>query len=173
MSAFPPSRFDRDDEQGAAWQRPVSEHSAFSDGGSVYGSQAPQYGGHYGSPEANPHPARYGGDVPCSRQYPDGATGHYPGQQQNPYPSPYVRQMPQMYPQKTNTLAIIALVASLLGWFFIAPVLGWAALRQIKYTGDSGAGLAKASIIISVLWGVACLGFLLLWILAGLAMSSY
>lgn len=93
-------------------------------------------------------------------------------QQQNGYPSPYVRQMPQAYPQKTNVLAIIALVTSLMGWFFISPFLGGIALRQIKMTGEGGAAFAKASIVISVLWVLAALGYLLLWILAGIAVSG-
>lgn len=81
--------------------------------------------------------------------------------------------MPQMYPQKTNVLAIITLVTSIIGWFFISPFLGVIALKQIKRTGEGGRGYAKAGIAISILWVVACLGYLLLWILAGLAMSGY
>lgn len=169
MSAFPPSAFDREDNQGAAWQRPASQHSTFSDGGSAHDVDTSQYGGHYGRPGANLSPAQYGVENPYSGLYPGAAAGQYSGQQ-NPYPSPYARQIPQMYPQKTNVLAIVALVTSLLGWFFLAPILGWVALKQIKYTGDGGAGFAKASIVISILWVIAALGYLLLWFVAALAL---
>lgn len=141
MSAFPPSRYDHNNEQGASWQRPEAQPSAFVNGG-MHGADSAQHGGYYPPP---------------------------PPQQ----PSPYVRQMPQMYPQKTNVLAIITLVTSIIGWFFISPFLGMIALKQIKRTGEGGRGYAKAGIAISILWVVACLGYLLLWILAGLAMSGY
>lgn len=51
---------------------------------------------------------------------------------------------------KTNTLAIIALVAS----FFISIVgivLGHVALNQIKTTGEGGRGLAIAALVIGYL----------------------
>lgn len=51
---------------------------------------------------------------------------------------------------KTNTLAIIALVAS----FFISVVgivLGHVALNQIKTTGEGGRGLAIAALVIGYL----------------------
>lgn len=51
---------------------------------------------------------------------------------------------------KTNTLAIIALVAS----FFISIVgivLGHVALNQIKTTGEGGRGLAVAALVIGYL----------------------
>lgn len=54
---------------------------------------------------------------------------------------------------KTNTLAIIALVASLIGLFtgigFIAGIIcGHISLSQIKKTGEQGRGLAVAGLII-------------------------
>ncbi len=171
MSAFPPSAFDSEDNQGAAWQRPASQPSAFSDGGRTRGAEPSRHAGQYSAPGANPYPA-YGEGTPA--QYgPSGAQyAQYDDQHQNAYPSPYIRQMPQMYPRSTNTLAIIALVTSILGWFFISPILGWIALKQIKQTGDGGAGFAKAGIVISALWVVACVGYILLWVVAGLALSG-
>ncbi|NLU80762.1 DUF4190 domain-containing protein [Micromonospora sp. HNM0581] len=65
------------------------------------------------------------------------------------------------YPQrKTNSMAIVALVLSLIGIgsCITAPVgaiLGHVAIRQIRQTGESGEGMAKAAIIVG-------------WILTGL-----
>jgi peptidyl-prolyl cis-trans isomerase B (cyclophilin B) len=50
--------------------------------------------------------------------------------------------------QKTNVLAIVSLVISILGFNIIAVILGAIALSQIKKTGESGRGLALAGIII-------------------------
>lgn len=54
---------------------------------------------------------------------------------------------------KTNTLAIISLVASLLGLatgigFLVGIICGHIALGQIKKTGEQGRGLAVAGLII-------------------------
>ncbi|WP_382303785.1 DUF4190 domain-containing protein [Herbiconiux sp. UC225_62] len=50
--------------------------------------------------------------------------------------------------QKTNVLAIVSLVTSILSFNIIAVILGFIALSQIKKTGESGRGLAIAGIII-------------------------
>lgn len=79
-------------------------------------------------------------NLPPAPQYAD---AQYPGQPQQP-------------PQKTNTLAIIALISS----FFISVlgiVLGHIALSQIKKTGEGGRGLALAGTIIGY---VATFGWL-------------
>lgn len=66
------------------------------------------------------------------------------------------------YPQpKTNSLAIAALVSSLLGFMLcvtapVGAILGHVAQKQIRETGEGGDGLAKAAIIVG-------------WILTGLA----
>lgn len=57
----------------------------------------------------------------------------------------------------TNVLAIIGLIAA----FVFAPVgivLGFIAQNQIKTTGEGGAGLAKAAIILGIV-------FTILWVL--------
>jgi len=53
----------------------------------------------------------------------------------------------------TNVLAIISLIAA----FLIAPVgiiLGFIAQNQIKTSGEGGAGLAKAGIILGIVFTV-------------------
>jgi peptidyl-prolyl cis-trans isomerase B (cyclophilin B) len=49
---------------------------------------------------------------------------------------------------KTNVLAIVSLVISILGFNVIAIILGAIGLSQIKKTGEKGRGLAIAGIII-------------------------
>ncbi|WP_027659190.1 DUF4190 domain-containing protein [Salinispora fenicalii] len=96
-----------------------------------------------------------------SAQYPP--TGPYPGAYPaGGYPQPMYPGYG--YPQpKTNGLAIAALVLSLVGLMscITAPVgaiLGHVAQKQIRETGESGAGMAKAAIIVG--WILTGLGVL-------------
>ena len=50
--------------------------------------------------------------------------------------------------QRTNVLAIVSLVISILGFNVIAIILGAIALNQVKKSGEKGRGLALAGIII-------------------------
>lgn len=70
---------------------------------------------------------------------------------------------------KTNTLAIIALVAS----FFISVVgivLGHISLNQIKTTGEGGRGLAIAALVIG--YASVALGVVVLVVVMGAAAAS-
>ena len=67
-------------------------------------------------------------------------------------PTPYTAP-PAGAGARTNTLAIIALIAA----FVVAPVgivLGFIAQGQIKQTGEAGAGLAKAGIILGIVFTI-------------------
>lgn len=71
----------------------------------------------------------------------------------------------------TNTLAIIALIAA----FVVAPVgviLGFIAQNQIKTSGEAGAGLAKAAIIVGIILTVLWLLLVVLVPLLSLAFVS-
>jgi hypothetical protein len=59
-----------------------------------------------------------------------------------PYGQPYAA------PPKTNTLAIVSLVLSLVGVGIGGIITGHIALNQIKLSGESGRGLALAGTII-------------------------
>jgi hypothetical protein len=86
-----------------------------------------------------------------------------------PAPQPYAPQpygspgYPQQFGPRTNTLAIISLVSSLVGLIIpglpIAGIItGHFALSQIKRTGEGGHGLALAGTIIGyVLTGLSLL----------------
>lgn len=73
---------------------------------------------------------------------------------------------------KTNTLAVVSLVSSLVG-FFVIPfigsivgiITGHMSLGQIKQTGEQGRGLALAGLIV----GYVGLGFVLLGLVIFLA----
>ncbi|RKN43571.1 DUF4190 domain-containing protein [Micromonospora endolithica] len=77
-------------------------------------------------------------------------------------PAPYGGYGYAPQPQKTNGLAIAALVLALVGFAscITAPVgaiLGHVARKQIRQTGEGGEGMAKAAIIVG-------------WIVTGLAL---
>lgn len=81
--------------------------------------------------------------------------------------APYTNAAPVA---KTNALAIVSLVLSVLCFQFIAAILGHVALGQIKRTGEQGKGMALAGVIIG--WVTTFFG--IIWIIAmiGLASSS-
>lgn len=115
----------------------MTQQPPWADQGQSGGSQPPSYG---------TQPPTYG-------QQPGQA---YPPQPAPQYGSPYAQyQGPP--PPRTNTMAIIALVAA----FVFAPaglVLGLMALKEINRTGEEGRGLALAGAIIG---GIAT-GFIVL-----------
>ncbi len=69
---------------------------------------------------------------------------------------------------KTNVLAIVSLVISILGFNIIAIILGAIALSQIKKTGENGRGLAIAGIII----GAISIVLIIIWIIAIAALAA-
>lgn len=87
-----------------------------------------------------------------------------------PTPTPYVAPAAGA---RTNTLAIIALIAA----FVVAPVgiiLGFIAQGQIKQTGEAGAGLAKAGIILGFVFTILYILFIVLGaVLPLLIVGSY
>lgn len=91
------------------------------------------------------------------------------------------------YPQgpKTNTLAIVSLVSSLVG-VFVIPIIGQIvgiitghmSLGQIKRTGEGGRGLGLAGVIIGwvslALWILGIIAFIAFVVAVGSAgMTSY
>ena len=52
---------------------------------------------------------------------------------------------------KTNVLAIVSLVTSILGFSLVGIVTGHIGLSQIKKTGEAGSGLAIAGLVIGYL----------------------
>ena len=121
----------------------------------------------------------YRGDQPTAAPQfgppPPGAPGYGPpGYPPAGYGPP--GYAPQGYPpaawgRPTNTVAILALVMA----FVFAPagvVLGIVARKQIRRTGEDGAGLALAGIIVG---GIATAFFVLViifWIIAFASLSS-
>jgi len=79
-------------------------------------------------------------------------------------PYPYAAQ-PGQQPvgQSTNVLAIISLVASIIGFALVGVITGHIALGQIKRTGAPGHGVALAGVIIGYIYIGASLLFLVIW----------
>jgi peptidyl-prolyl cis-trans isomerase B (cyclophilin B) len=63
---------------------------------------------------------------------------------------------------RTNVLAIISLVTSIIGFSLVGVITGHIGLSQIKKTGEQGRGLAIAGLII----GYLSIFFVLLWLVA-------
>jgi hypothetical protein len=87
------------------------------------------------TPAGGPTPPQYA----ATPEYQLGPTTHAPAQYTAPRP--------------TNTLAIIALIASCAGAFIpladvAGVVMGFIALSQIKRTGEAGHGMALAAVIV-------------------------
>ena len=78
-----------------------------------------------------------------------------------PEPTPYAAPVAA---GKTNTLAIVSLVTSLVGIGLAGVITGHISLGQIKRTGESGRGLALAGTIIGYVGIVAVIIFTIIWI---------
>ncbi|RFA15895.1 hypothetical protein B7R22_05720 [Subtercola boreus] len=135
----------------------------------------------YGQPQ-QPEYGQPAYNQSASAQQPYGQTAPAPSYGQAPTApqyDPYAVPPPQAYGQRTNTLAIIALVLGLtipIGGI----VTGHIALGQIRRTGESGRGMALAGLIIGyaytalVILGIIAyiLFFVVLFSTAGLTHSS-
>jgi Domain of unknown function (DUF4190) len=104
---------------------------------------------------------------------------HGPAQQQWPVPpGPYAAQpaAPWGYgqyappSQRTNTLAVVALVLGVVGVSLGGVICGHLALSQIRRTGEAGRGMAIAGLVLGYLW-IAVVVILLI-VAASLASSS-
>ena len=126
----------------------------------------PAYPPAYGAPAAPPADAAYPGYAAPSYgapAYSAPAYGTAPAPAYGAYAAP-----------KTNVLAIVSLVAALVGMFIIpfigsvvAVITGHMSLSQIKRTGENGRGMALAGTIVG--WvgiGLSIIGFFILiaWI---------
>lgn len=65
---------------------------------------------------------------------------------------------------KTNAMAIVSLVTSILGISLVGVITGHIAMSQIKKTGEQGNGLAVAGLILGYIGTVA---WVLLWVSFG------
>jgi len=65
--------------------------------------------------------------------------------------------------QPTNVLAIVSLVASIIGFALVGVITGHIALGQIKRTGAPGHGIALAGVIVGYIYIGASLLFLVVW----------
>ena len=117
--------------------------------GSTY---EPQYGAAYESPPGFPpaggYTPQYGGSYPPP---PPGYAS--PPEYGAPYPGGY--GYPSAPPTGTNTLAIVSLVASVIGLLcgigsIVGIVTGALAINQMKQTRQDGRGLAVAGIVVGV-----------------------
>jgi len=83
-----------------------------------------------------------------------------------------------MYRPPTNSLAVTSLVSGIVSWFLcplvgavVAVITGHMAHGQIKTSGESGAGMATAGLVLGYIHLAAWAVFLLFWlvVLGGLA----
>jgi hypothetical protein len=90
-------------------------------------------------------------------------------------PATYLPQAP------TNSLAIVSLVAGILSWVLcpiiaaiVAVITGHIARRQMRYSGESGGGLALAGLVLGYVHLVFWIVGFVLWlrVLGGIAIFS-
>ena len=90
-----------------------------------------------------------------------------------PEPTPYAAPVGAPAGGKTNTLAIVSLVLSIIGVHLGGIITGHIALGQIKRTGEAGHGLALAGTIIGYVGSAAWIIFWVFYIVViALAVSS-
>jgi len=147
-------------DPGPYGQQPDHGRPAGPPPGQSYG-QGPdqQYGQQPYTPQQYGQPAYEGQGGHGPQQYPPAAYGQQPAYGGG-YPQPYPPAGPP-----TNTLAIIALIAS----FLISPlgiILGIIARNQIKRTGEGGDGLALAGIIIGAVLTAIYIASIVVFVIA-------
>ncbi|MET0672845.1 MAG: DUF4190 domain-containing protein [Microbacterium pygmaeum] len=134
---------------------------------------APPYGappaGYPGAPSSTPPPAPYGAPPaygapaqPVGAPQPYGAAPQSYGSPQQPYGAPQqpYGAAPAYYGAyagpKTNVLAVVSMVASIVGFIWILPfigslagvIMGHISLRQLATSGEKGRGMALAGLIV-------------------------
>lgn len=120
----------------------------------AYGGQSQPYGAQSSSGAQPP-------------QQPYGVAPQQPG-----YAAPYQPQ------QKTNTLAIIALVGGIVGFLtggligLVGVICGHISLKQIKRTGEGGRPLAITGLILGYIGIVFFIILVIIWIAIVVAASS-
>lgn len=93
------------------------------------------------------------------------STPSSPGPESGPWSDPSLTL-------KTNTMAIAAFVVSLVACAPIGIIMGHVARRQIRETGEQGAGFALAAIIIGWVGVVAVIGSVVALALLGSYLST-
>ncbi|GAA1800342.1 hypothetical protein GCM10009682_22430 [Luedemannella flava] len=118
-------------------------------------------------PPTTPNPA-YAPPPPPAYGPPQPPYQVVPGYQPSPYGVP-VAAAP------TNGLAIASLITAILGFGFIAAIMGHIAKRQIAERGEQGDGFALAGIIVgwvtTAIWVLCCGGYALM--VAGMFGTSF
>lgn len=125
-------------------------------GSPQYGSPQPDYGQQYGRPFREQH-----GQQRDPTEYDLGP----PPPTSGPPAPPDPQQPPTT--GKTNGLAVVSLVFSILGIFPLGAVFGFMALSQIRNRGDSGRGFALAGLTLSGIEALACAGAVVFVLAAG------
>ncbi|MCM3502008.1 DUF4190 domain-containing protein [Microbacterium sp. P26] len=133
---------------------------------------APPYGSAYDAPAPDAAASAYG-SAPAAPAYDQQAYGQQaygqPAYGQAYGQQAYGQQYGYTAAPKTNLLAILSLIASLVGFILFLPVIGQIAgvimghisLKQIKTTGERGHGMALAGLLI----GYISLGLIVLFII--------
>ncbi|GGF20063.1 DUF4190 domain-containing protein [Subtercola lobariae] len=78
-------------------------------------------------------------------------------------PAPY-GAAPSPVAPRTNILAIVSLVVSIVGFTVVGIVIGFIALSQIKRTGEGGRGLAIAGIVIGFIELILGVILIIVWV---------
>lgn len=134
----------------------------------------------YTPPTAAPLPAYPSPGPQPTQPYP-GAAPSYPSAYPEYPPAGYPYAPYPSYPPRTNTLAVVGFVLSILGFIWVLPfigglvgaIMGHAALGQIRQRNEGGRGLALAAVIIGwIAVGIIVVGVLLLFAVGVAATSS-
>lgn len=77
-----------------------------------------------------------------------------------------------IYKSPTNTAALVSLIFGIVSWFLcplvggiVAVISGHMAHSQIKHSGEGGAGMATAGMVLGYIHLVGAAVFLLFWLL--------
>ena len=128
-------------------------------------TQQPGFDPHTGAPSGYGQPQQYGQMVPY--------------QQPAHSIQPLMQPMYANPPARNNTMALMSLIFSLVGLVLfpgllqlLALIFGIIGKKQIRETGESGAGMATAGIVISsIVLGLAVIGAII-WVIVVAAIGA-
>jgi hypothetical protein len=123
-------------------------------------------------PDRPPPPGPYP-PPPPPQPYPQSPQGQYPPPPPGPYPAqppgPYYPPPPGQYapqPPGTNWWAIVSLVFGILGGVLVSVICGIIGLRRAR-AGQGGRGMAIAGLVLSVLWVLGLLVWIVFYLVVG------
>lgn len=144
-------------------------------------TQDPNFGQAPAPEQPAPQQPQYVAPQQPAPQQPQYAAPQQPPAQQPSYAAPQ-QYAPAPATKPTNTMAIISMISSIIGWFsfgilcIVGVILGHISMKQIKRTGEGGRGMALAGLIVGYIgiagWIIGLIIFIIFMSVLGASLAA-